>query len=261
MRRTVQPDYEFDKERFSQLLKKAKGSLSLNTYARKCGVSVSYLCKYLGGKFDKAPTPKTLKRISAFTEQYDVSFTDLLIAAGYDTSKCLDTTLPENASSQIEKLAIATITNSLTQRPFKWSVCPTPNVSFYDLDIEINDNYISHWLFDFRSCVSSFKLSTLNNNRKNDNSFSEYKLQKLSNDIFYFLGQLTTTQYSKNTKFSFVTTSETFFNHLIDIHPYMITMYISVILIDLDNMEIIKEKYLDSSLELTNELYSAYTLK
>lgn len=261
MRRTVQPDYEFDKERFSQLLKKAKGNLSLNTYAQKCGVSVSYLCKYLGGKFDKAPTPKTLKKISAFTEQYDVSFIDLLTAAGYDTSKYLDTPLPENTSSQMEKLTIATITNSLAQRPFKWAVCPTPDGSLYDLDIEINDNYISHWLFDLRSCVPPLKLSTLNNDWENDLSFSEEQLKKLSNAIFYFLGQLATTQYSKSTKFSYVTTSEAFFKRLTQVHPYMMTMYISVILIDLDSMEIIKEEYLDSSLPLTDELSSTYTLK
>ena len=36
MRRSVQPDFEFDKDKFAELLQKAKGLLSLNDFAGNC---------------------------------------------------------------------------------------------------------------------------------------------------------------------------------------------------------------------------------
>ena len=41
MSRAVQPDFEFNKERFTELLIKARGQLTLTDYANKCGVSLS----------------------------------------------------------------------------------------------------------------------------------------------------------------------------------------------------------------------------
>ena len=87
MRRSVQPDFEFDKDKFAELLQKAKGLLSLNDFAGNCDVSVSYMCKYLKTKFNNPPTPNTLSKISLFTETQGVSYEDLLSAAGYSVDK------------------------------------------------------------------------------------------------------------------------------------------------------------------------------
>ena len=69
MSRAVQPDFKFDKVKFTELLIKAQGRLTLTDYANECGVSLAYMCKYLKGKFDKAPTPSTIKKIARFTKK------------------------------------------------------------------------------------------------------------------------------------------------------------------------------------------------
>lgn len=260
MSRAVPTDFEFNKELFADLLKKAKQDLPLNTFAKKCGISVSYLCKYLRGRLDNAPTPNTLKKISAYTEQYGVTFEDLLTAAGYTASKYLDIPPIESKTISLEKLAIATITTGLMNLPFKWSVCQPQNPELYDLDIEFNKDCLNHWFFDFRSCFLPFRLNMLNAHRSR-RPFSENDLSNLSNNIFYHLGKLTSTQCTENMKFSFVTNSEIMFDELASVNPYMVSMYISVILIDTENIEIKKEKYLNSSLPLTSEISSTFTFK
>lgn len=87
MRRTVKPDFEFDKVKFAELLQKAKGTLSLNSFAENCNVSVSYMCKYLKAKFNDPPTPSTLKKISIYSETQGVSYEKLLNASGYEADK------------------------------------------------------------------------------------------------------------------------------------------------------------------------------
>ena len=96
MSRAIQPDFEFNKERFTELLIKARGQLTLTDYANKCGVSLSYMCKYLKGKFDKAPTPSTIKKIARFTETNGITEEELLEAAGYSVAKYSDSNTARN---------------------------------------------------------------------------------------------------------------------------------------------------------------------
>lgn len=86
MSRAVKTDFEFNKSEFIKLLNKAKGSLSLTAFASNCNTSVSYMCKHLRGQMKCPPTPKTLKKISNFSEIQGVSYEDLLEAAGYSVN-------------------------------------------------------------------------------------------------------------------------------------------------------------------------------
>lgn len=256
MSRAVQPDFEFDKTRLSDLLKEAKGNLSLNLYATKCGISVGYLCKYMSKKFDNPPTPTTLKKISAFTEQNGVTFEDLLTASGYIPEKYLDTPYVASKRLQLEKLVIATITLALSKKPFKWSVSPIVDKldnQLYDLDIAINDDNITHWLFSFRPPVI-YMNSRPKFYRKSANSNNDVQ------NIFNYFGNLMAHRYQENTKLSFVTTSEEVYNQFRDFKPHMLNMYISIILVDLEKMEILEESYLDSALDISQTLLSTYKL-
>ncbi len=87
MSRAVKQDFEFDKVKFAELLHKAKGELMLKSFAEKCDVSVSYMCKYFNAKLNHPLTPVTLKKISIYSEKQGVSYRELLNACGYEADK------------------------------------------------------------------------------------------------------------------------------------------------------------------------------
>ena len=232
MSKAVSTDHAFDLEKYTELLIKAQGGRSQTEFASDCGVSVAYMCKYLNKRFDKAPTPTTIKKIAASAANA-VSLSELLNAAGYDASKYTST--EQNISSinhDNKKLALATITNCLASCRFKW-VATGKQSSFFDFSIDVIDGAISSWNFIFL-----------------DNTVSAIPSTPFQNRMESYYGKLVTTNINKNTKFSFVTTDSDLFHLLQHIPPYFLNAYVSVILIDISRMEIIDEKFLDSALSL-----------
>ncbi|WP_096201929.1 hypothetical protein [Bacillus sp. FJAT-45350] len=73
---------KFNKELFAELLKKAQGKRSLNNYARQSGVTSAHISRLLRCLLDTAPNPSTIKKL-ANAAQNDISYTDLMEAAGY----------------------------------------------------------------------------------------------------------------------------------------------------------------------------------
>ena len=88
MSKAVKTDFPFDLETYTRLLQKAQGSRTQTEFARDCGLSVAYMCKALNGKFDKAPTPATIRKIAAVA-QNDITEADLLYSAGYKIREIL----------------------------------------------------------------------------------------------------------------------------------------------------------------------------
>lgn len=64
MKRSIDPDFAFDRARFSEILKQATGARSNVEFAREAELSVSYLSRYINQKVDMAPTLGTLKKIA-----------------------------------------------------------------------------------------------------------------------------------------------------------------------------------------------------
>ena len=240
MSRAVIPDFSFDKNKFSELLIKAQGRLSLKDFAIECEVSVSYMCKYINCKFEKAPTPNTIKKIATYTEKHDVSLEDLLNAAGYSVDKYSS---PESARNQIVKyvkLGWATITAALSNKTFKWSCIPfKDNISFFDYTIEINDPNINKWSFEF---------------------LYKHSDRQPHSNLFFYYGALATQKSASNDKVSFVTCTEQQYSEITAIMPHNLLLYVSVILIDIDTMTIVKEEYLDSRIPVPEILKKEYVL-
>lgn len=88
MRRKELTDYPFDKEKFREVIIKARGDRSQADFAEDCDLSYAYLNKYANGKLSDAPTIGTLKKIAVATKT--VSYEELLTAAGYDADKYKD---------------------------------------------------------------------------------------------------------------------------------------------------------------------------
>lgn len=244
MSRAVRPDFEFNKERFTELLIKARGQLTLTDYANKCGVSLSYMCKYLKGKFDKAPTPSTIKKIARFTETNGITEEELLEAAGYSVAKYSDSNTARNFAIRFEKLGIATITSALTECNFKWNVKQPTHSPLFDLSIEIDDDDITEWIFDFKT-------------RINDREPTFPLRQRM----YMYYGYFICTQHTTTSKISLVTNSEVLFNDIKMINPHLLPMYASVILINTDDMKVVKEEYLETYIPISNDIKAKYTLK
>lgn len=72
----------FNKEEFSELLKKAKGNRSINQYGLQSGVSGAHISRLLRGLLDTPPNPDTIKLL-ADKAHNGVTYYDLMIAAGH----------------------------------------------------------------------------------------------------------------------------------------------------------------------------------
>lgn len=88
MIRTELPDHPFEKERFKDIIIKARGERSQAEYAADCALSYTTINKYSNCRLEDAPTIQTIKKMSLATKE--VSYEELLSAAGYDAEKYKD---------------------------------------------------------------------------------------------------------------------------------------------------------------------------
>ena len=85
MLRKEYPDYPFDKEKFKEVIIKARGERSQAQYAADCALSYTTINKYSNCRLDTTPTIQLLKKMALATKE--VSYEELLTAAGYDAEK------------------------------------------------------------------------------------------------------------------------------------------------------------------------------
>ena len=239
-------DHEFNIEKYTALLIKAQGGRSQTAFANDCGLSVAYICKYINKKFNKPPIPSTLKKIAACAAG-GVTYSELLEAAGYDSTKFNAEEVPATSSTvmlEFEKLAMATITSSLSHSQFEWSsLIPKQGLNF-DFGISIVEGKISNWYFEFIH-ESSFSIQT----------------NTLPDRLKKYYARLVMSHHKSFTKFSFVTDSTKTFEKLKQYNPYMLALFVSIILIDTSTMSVIQEIYLTSFLNLQPDLENLYILK
>lgn len=246
MSKAVNADHEFNIERYADLLAKAQGGRTQTEFAKDCGLSTAYICKHLNRRIDKAPIPSTLKKIAAAAAN-GVSYEDLLDAAGYDASKYStigdsNPTTDRNNRAwglEFEKLATATITSALSKSNLKWSIKgASDNAARYDLDVEVIDEKITHWFFNFTTV-----------------SREEWGIDKSSflNRMFQYYGKLVLMPAGINIKYSFVTDSQMVYDMLKENTPSALAMYISLILINTSTLSVIKEEYIKTAFSDNNQ--------
>ena len=243
MSRTVPTDFNFNKELFTELLNRGQGDLSLNEYADKCGLSVSYMCKYLNGKIDRPPVPTTIKRIAQYTEDNGVTAHDLLNAAGYIPEKYLKIS-PHRAIMEREyALTEGTLYRALSQSKFKW-IFNQSDESEHAFSISILDGTIQTWYFEFTEVCRGWSVAG-----------------PPERVIPSYYTKIICLNLSPQTKYSFVTHIPRVYNAFINNPPRMLAMPVSVILVDINTMKIIKEEYLDTSAKISDDIKSKYVLK
>ncbi|MCM3413567.1 LexA family protein [Metabacillus litoralis] len=72
----------FDKDKFAELLDRAKGKRSINVFAKECGIAAAHISRLLRGLVDTAPTPPTIRKFADHS-QNEVTYEDLMNAAGH----------------------------------------------------------------------------------------------------------------------------------------------------------------------------------
>ncbi len=74
----------FDKEKFAELLDRAKGKRSGNVFAKECGIAAAHISRLLRGLVETAPTPPTIRKFADHAHN-DVTYEELMNAAGHTT--------------------------------------------------------------------------------------------------------------------------------------------------------------------------------
>ena len=101
MRRNVDPDYEFDKDRFAEVLKAAIGDRSYSAFGKEADISFGYISKYINKKCDVSPTVQTLKKMAKVAK---VTYAELLEAAGYDSNKYEEDDISDKSNNRNRKI-------------------------------------------------------------------------------------------------------------------------------------------------------------
>ncbi len=245
MSKTVELDHEFDKNRFTELLNKAQGGRTQTEFAKDCNLSTAYMCKCLNGKYRSVPIPSTIKKIAA-NSLSGVTYSELLEAAGYDSSKYLYTDTTSNDTNhprlEFKKIALATVTSALSNCNFSWTIAPRNKQFFHDLELTISDGELSSWAFHF--LYGDDIMENLNTTPKR---------------LLQYYGLLAMSK-SKSSKFSLVTSSVDTFNKILECEPSLLATTISVILIDCSKMQVLKEEYLNSYKAISPDFRDIYSL-
>ena len=223
MKRSVEPDFKFDKDKFGEALMAAIGTRTVAQFSKDAEISYAYLSKYKNLREDKTPTPQTLKKIALVSQ--GPSYKELLEAAGYDSNKYEDDDISATMVNS-EWSPMNTLLPTLCRTSFKWQFV-SDGTAGAPLCAKIKGAPFESWYF-----IPVTK----------DNVTKE--------DILGILGSKEAEVISPDSKVTFLTASEDVFNQIKDIELNLISLRISVALVNKIDGLIGDETYLKTSVEL-----------
>lgn len=225
MRRNVDPDYEFDKDRFAEVLKAAIGDRSYSAFGKEADISFGYISKYINKKCDVSPTVQTLKKMAKVAK---VTYSELLEAAGYDSNKYDEDDISATMVNS-EWSPMNTLLPTLCRTGFKWQFV-SDGTAGAPLCAKVEGAPFESWYF-----------------------IPVTKDSVTKEDILGILGSKEAEVISPDSKVTFLTASEDVFNQIKDIELNLISLRISVALVNKIDGLIREECYLQTSVEVTNE--------
>ncbi|WP_461206108.1 hypothetical protein [Clostridium sp. DL1XJH146] len=242
----------FNKEKFAELLDRAKGDRSINKYAEESAVSAAHISRFLRQMIDTAPTPETISRLSSKAYN-DVSYRDLMAAAGHiaighdaelynlENGESKPTSIHEKKSTiesrspreyrreidNLEKQFFQIVLSYLYEVPFKWNI-QKPEERFRKPDMLIsiedeNEKY-SKWYIEFR----------VNLDERHVSSFMPY----------HFYGKLVTQELGPEDKYTIAVNSKRTYELFLKRPPKSLRGNLYVMLIDVASGEISQEEKL-----------------
>lgn len=226
MKRSVEPDFKFDKDKFGEALMAAIGTRTVAQFSKDAEISYAYLSKYKNLREDKTPTPQTLKKIALVSQ--GPSYKELLEAAGYDSDKYEDDDISATMVNS-EWSPMNTLLPTLCRTSFKWQFV-SDGTAGAPLCAKVEGAPFEAWYF-----IPVTK----------DNVTKE--------DILGILGSKEAEVISSDSKVTFLTASEDVYNQMKDIELNLISLRISVALVNKIDGLIGEECYLQTSVEVTKE--------
>lgn len=226
MKRSVEPDFKFNKDKFGEALMAAIGTRTVAQFSKDAEISYAYLSKYKNLREDKTPTPQTLKKIALVSQ--GPSYKELLEAAGYDSDKYEDDDISATMVNS-EWSPMNTLLPTLCRTSFKWQFV-SDGTAGAPLCAKIEGAPFEAWYF-----IPVTK----------DNVTKE--------DILGILGSKEAEVISPDSKVTFITANKEVYKQMKDIELNLISIRISVALVNRDDGLIGEESYLITSVELSDE--------
>lgn len=224
MRRNVDPDYEFDKDRFAEVLKAAIGDRSYSAFGKESDISFGYISKYINKKCDVSPTVQTLKKMAKVAK---VTYAELLEAAGYDSNKYEEDDVSATMVNS-DWSPMNTLLPTLCRTGFKWQFV-SDGTAGAPLCAKIEDAPFENWYF-----------------------IPVIKENVTKEDILAILGSREAEIISPDSKVTFFTANENVYNQMKDIELNLISLRISVALVNKNDGLIGEEAYLKTSIKLSD---------
>ena len=220
MRRNVDPDYEFDKDRFAEVLKAAIGDRSYSAFGKEADISFGYISKYINKKCDVSPTVQTLKKMAKVAK---VTYAELLEAAGYDSNKYEEDDISATMVNS-DWSPMNTLLPTLCRTGFKWQFV-NEGTAGAPLSAKVEDAPFERWYF-----------------------IPVTKENVTKEDILAILGSKEAEVISSDSKVTFLTANEDVYNQMKDIELNLISLRISVALVNRNDGLIGEEHYLKTSI-------------
>lgn len=225
MRRNVDPDYEFDKDRFAEVLKAAIGDRSYSAFGKEADISFGYISKYINKKCDVSPTVQTLKKMAKVAK---VTYAELLEAAGYDSNKYEEDDISATMVNS-DWSPMNTLLPTLCRTGFKWQFVNEGSAGA-PLCAKIEGAPFESWYF-----IPVTK----------DNVTKE--------DILAILGSKEAEVISPKSKVTFLTANKDVYAQMKDTEINLISIRISVALVNRVDGLIGEETYLKTSVQITDK--------
>lgn len=236
MGKTIKLDHEFDPERFAAVLKRAMRGEPQWSYAKSVGISRTYLNRRLNGKLaDSPPTLAVIEKIARYSGGGGI-YVELLDAAGYDCSKYKNMfTEPKDPEydewrERIFGIILANVFENYDEKMEITLENTEPANNLADLRMPFKSGPIECWDFAF---------------------INEEKYLKKDADsrLYAYWGFVLLNADKTNIKLSFVTDSQKVYDNFIHSNVSLISAYISIILVDMNEKTVLQETVLKSALK------------
>lgn len=239
MRRNIEPDFEFEKEKYAEVLKRAIGDRTIAAFVKEADSSAGYISKYLNLKCDVAPTIATIKKIASATKM--VSYEELLQAAGYDSSKYINEEEELLLSGSAEPGKFMSFFNSVftavTRTDLNWRFSSADNYGRNPFSVQIEGAPFKEWYF-----------------------IPVHKQDVTKSDIVSALSGTEHFSIDPGNKVSFLTSSEDIYKNLRDMELGLLSLYISVVFVNATSGDIKEEVYMKTATDLSDEDKERYSI-
>lgn len=232
MKRNIDPDFEFDKVHFAEILKTAIGNRSIAEFARVAEVSSGYLSRYVNQKVDVAPTLTTMKKLGKAAT--GISYSELLDAAGYDSEKYDDENTEQIILANSEWSSMNALLPTFCRTNFKWQFV-NPDMSGPvggPIAAKVEGAPFDMWYF-----------------------IPVTKNSVTKEDISAVLTSEKAEVIKPGSKVTFLTTSRDVFDEISEMELKLISLRISIALIKLGDAVVSDERYLITAVKLEKRDY------